>query len=294
MKLLLTGSLGHIGLPLTKQLIKDGHDVTVISSNQDRTASIEKLGAHALIGNMLDQKFLTEALKKVDGAYLMTSLAHADTGTPEQVSKRVSKTYANAVKNSGIKNIVNLSSVGADQGPEVGTLHMYQNIESAINQIEGINVTHIRPTSMYYNLLNNIMVIKKAGAIYENYPGDVLGSFVAPEDIALVIAEALENPQTGINVKYVASDEKTGEEVAQILGDAIGKKIKWVQISDGDKLTSLLNVGIPEELATGLTRMGAAHALPAFYADYHKNQPTLGKTKLADFAKTDFAVAYNK
>jgi len=54
MKLVLTGSLGHIGLPLTKQLVKDGHDVTVISSSDKRVSAIEELGATAKTGNMLD------------------------------------------------------------------------------------------------------------------------------------------------------------------------------------------------------------------------------------------------
>ncbi|AKP67479.1 NAD(P)H-binding protein [Companilactobacillus ginsenosidimutans] len=294
MKFVLTGSLGHIGLPLTKQLVADGHDVTVISSNKNRAASIEQLGADAKIGNMLDEKFLTDSIKGADGVYLMMSFAHSDEqGMPNQLSKIIGATYSNAIRNSGVKNVINLSSVGADQGPEVGTLHIYQNIENAINEVEGINVTHIRPTSMYYNLLGDITTIKRADAIYANYPGDVVNSYVAPEDIAPVIAERLENPKSGVNVKYVASDEKTGAEVAQILGDTIGKKVKWIEITDEQKLQSLMNAGISEELATGITRMGAAHKLDAFYADYHKNHPTLGSTKLTDFAK-EFAKIYNK
>lgn len=295
MKFLLTGSLGHVGLPLTKRLVNDGHDVTVISSNSDRIKTIEQLGAKAKIGDMLNEKFLTEALTGADGAYLMMSFAHADdTGTPEQISKKISQTYASAIKNSGIKNIVNLSSVGADQGPEVGMLHMYQNVEQALNAVPDINITHIRPTAMYYNLFSNITTIKQAGAIFENYPGDTINSFVAPEDIAEVVADRLEHPATGINVEYVASDELTGDQVAKTLGQAIGKEIKWVEIDDGQKLQSLLNIGISEELATGLTRMAAAHKLEHFYDDYRQNQPTLGQTKLKDFAESEFVKFYNR
>ena len=293
MKFVLTGSLGHIGLPLTKQLVKDGHDVTVIRSSEKRIESIEKLGAKALVGNMLDQDFLTKAITGADGVYLMVSFAHAGVGTPDQITSRVSKIYANAIRTSGVKHIVNLSSIGADQGPEVGALHMYKNIETALNDIEDITVTHIRPTSMYYNLYGDINTIKKSGAVYNNYPDDIVDSFVAPEDIAPVIADRLENPKPGSNVRYVASDEKTGAEVMKILGDAIGQDIKWVEITDDQKLQATMNSGIPEALATGLTRMGSAHKLPSFYADYHKHQPVLGPTKLTDFAK-DFAAAYNK
>ena len=36
MKIVVTGSLGHISKPLTETLVKNGHEVTVISSNPER------------------------------------------------------------------------------------------------------------------------------------------------------------------------------------------------------------------------------------------------------------------
>ena len=45
MKIILTGSLGHISKPLAVELIQQGHSVTVISSNPDKQKEIETLGA---------------------------------------------------------------------------------------------------------------------------------------------------------------------------------------------------------------------------------------------------------
>ena len=39
MKILVTGSLGNIGKPLTKELVAKGHTVTVVSSNPERKNS---------------------------------------------------------------------------------------------------------------------------------------------------------------------------------------------------------------------------------------------------------------
>ena len=50
MKIIVTGSLGYISTPLTKELIKKGHSVTVISSKAEKQAAIEALGAKAVIG----------------------------------------------------------------------------------------------------------------------------------------------------------------------------------------------------------------------------------------------------
>lgn len=57
MNITLTGSLGNIGKPLTQRLIKEGHTVTVISSNIERRKQIEALNAIPAIGNLQDVSF---------------------------------------------------------------------------------------------------------------------------------------------------------------------------------------------------------------------------------------------
>ena len=64
MKIVLTGSLGHISRPLALELIQTrlpdgqkGHDITVISSNPARKGAIEALGAKAVIGQLRDTDF---------------------------------------------------------------------------------------------------------------------------------------------------------------------------------------------------------------------------------------------
>ena len=48
MKITITGSLGHIGRPLTTGLVQKGHAGTVISSNPERQKKIEALGAKVI------------------------------------------------------------------------------------------------------------------------------------------------------------------------------------------------------------------------------------------------------
>ncbi len=74
MKIVLTGSIGHIGKPLTEKLVQKGHSVTVISSKAERQKEIEALGAKAAIGTMEDANFLTTTFKGADIAYLMETV----------------------------------------------------------------------------------------------------------------------------------------------------------------------------------------------------------------------------
>ena len=63
MKYILTGSLGHISKPLAQQLTQAGHDVTVITSDDQKTAAIEAIGAQAAIGSVTDSAFLAETFR---------------------------------------------------------------------------------------------------------------------------------------------------------------------------------------------------------------------------------------
>jgi Trk K+ transport system NAD-binding subunit len=58
MKIIITGSLGNVAKPLAEQLIAEGHDITVISSNESKKSEIENLGAKAAIGSITDLNFL--------------------------------------------------------------------------------------------------------------------------------------------------------------------------------------------------------------------------------------------
>ena len=71
MKIIVTGSLGHISKPLTEMLITKGHEVTVISSNADKASSIINMGAKAAIGSVDDPNFIKEVFVTADAVYTM-------------------------------------------------------------------------------------------------------------------------------------------------------------------------------------------------------------------------------
>ncbi|RZK98912.1 MAG: NAD-dependent epimerase/dehydratase family protein, partial [Pedobacter sp.] len=71
MNIVLTGSLGNIGKPLTKLLINKGYRVTVISSKPERIQAIEALGAIPAIGTIQDEDFLVATFSGADVVYLM-------------------------------------------------------------------------------------------------------------------------------------------------------------------------------------------------------------------------------
>ncbi|QSB25111.1 NAD(P)H-binding protein [Flavobacterium sp. CLA17] len=298
MKIVITGSLGNISKPLTEELVQKGHTVTVISSKSERKSAIEALGAKAAIGTMQDIDFLSETFKGADAVYLMETLDHSTFTDPDidiiAEIAAIGRNYKQAIENSGVKRIVLLSSVGAHTNKGNGNLVMHYNVENILKQLpEEVHIRFIRPVGFFTNIYRSLKTIKEKGVIISNYGGDQKEPWVSPLDIAAAIAEEIEKPFAGREVRYIASDEVSPNEIAKVLGESIGNPdLKWLEISDEELFNGMLAFGMNARIAKGLTEMQAAQGSGALYEDFYHHKPILGKVKLADFAK-DFALLYN-
>ena len=299
MKITLTGSLGNISKPLANELIHKGHNVTVISSKPERQKEIEALGAQAAIGTMEDAEFLSASFKGADVIYIMETLGpnsffNKNLDVNEAIT-RIGNIYKQAIQQSGVKRVVHLSSIGAHTDKGVGMLAFHHNVETILKQLpEDVSIKFMRPVGFYYNLFAFIPTIKSQDAIIANYGGNDKEPWVSPLDIARVIAEEIEKPFNGREVRYIASDEVSPNEVAKILGEAISKPgLKWLAISDEQQLNGMIAAGMNPQTAKGLVEMNAGRRGGVLYEDYNRDKPILGKVKLTDFAK-EFAVVFSK
>jgi uncharacterized protein YbjT (DUF2867 family) len=300
MKIILTGSLGNIGRPLTIELVNKGHDVTVISSSADRKPAIEALGAKALIGSMFDADFLTQAFKGADIVYLMETMEAAGDMFDANVDfiaaiTKIGKNYKKAIEHAGVKKVIHLSSVGAHTNEGTGILVFHYNVEKLLRELaEDVFIKFIRPAGFYINMFSFINTIASKGAIISNYGGSTKEPWVSPLDIANVIAQEMDMPFKGKTVRYVASDEVSPDEIAAALGAAIGKPdLKWVVIPSRELLDNWLSIGFNLQVANGFIASQESQANGKIYEDYYRHRPKLGKVKLADFA-IEFAEAYRK
>ena len=299
MKIIVTGSLGHIGKPLTEELVLKGHTVTVISSNPERRSDIEALGAKAAIGTMEDADFLSATFTGADAVYVMETMGGNSYFDPNldiiAAINKIGNSYKRAIEQSGVKRVVHLSSIGAHTDKGNGLLAFHYNVENILKSLPtDVAITFMRPVGFYYNLLGFINNIKTQGVIATNYGGDSKKPWVSPLDIAAAIAEELVTPFEGRKVRYVASDEISCNELASLLGATIGQPdLKWVVISDEQMLQGMLAAGMNPKIAAGMVEMNSSTNTGDLYEDYYRNRPTLGKVKLKEFAK-EFAAVYNQ
>jgi uncharacterized protein YbjT (DUF2867 family) len=298
MNITLTGSLGHIGKPLTKKLIAGGHTVTVISSNSARSKEIVAAGAAPAIGTLQDVDFLASAFKGAEVVYTLAPPANYFDHDLDLLGyfQTLGSSFAEAIRQAEIKRVVNLSSIGAHLDKGNGILEGTYHVEQRLNNLpENVSVTHIRPTEIYYNLFQFIDLIKNQGIIGSNLAEDNVNVWVSPQDIAACVAEEISTLSSGRKVRYVASDELTYQAVADTLGLAIGKPdLRWVMITDERLIESLKGAGMKPDIAEKMAEMYAAIRSGLLYEDYRMHQPeTLGRVKMKDFAR-EFAAVYQQ
>ena len=298
MKITVTGSIGHISKPLTEELVEKGHTVRVISSNSERKKDIEDLGANAAVGSLEDVDFLTAAFDGADAVYCMIPPANYFDQNLDLLEyyHRLGNNYAEAIRQSGIKRVVNLSTIGGNLDKGNGILLGAHDVEEILNKLPpDTAITHIRPTSFFYNLYGYTDLIKNQGVIAANYGAEDIVPWVSPVDIAAVIAEEIVTPLAGGKVRYVASDERTCSETASVLGAAVGKpELKWIIITDEQAQSALETIGMNPRVAAGMVEMYAGFHSGLLTEDYYRHRPkVLGKVKLEDFAK-EFAAAFNQ
>ncbi|UFH57069.1 NAD(P)H-binding protein [Spirosoma sp. KNUC1025] len=291
MKIVVTGSLGHIGKPLTEELVHQGHSVTVISSKAEKQKDIEALGAIAAIGSLEDIDFLITTFSGADAVFTMVppNFAEAD-----QVAyyRRISANYVQAINQTGVKRLVNLSSYGAHLDKGTGYILGAHFAETILDKLTDVAITHLRAGYFYYNLFGFIDMIKGAGFIGTNYGGDDKMVLVAPVDIAAVAAEELIKPAGSETIRYVVSDELTASEVAHIIGNAIGKPdLQWVVLTNEQMRAGMEKRGLPPHVIDNFVELGGSLHSGALLEDYEQHKPTLGHVKLDDFAK-EFAAVY--
>ena len=295
MKYVITGSLGHISKPIVQALVKAGQEVSVITSSAERSREIQALGATPMIGSVEDVEFLKEAFRGADAVYTMVPPKNVTAEWKKHIAS-VGANYAAAIKDAGVKYVVNLSSVGAHRPAGCGPVSGLHAGEKALNELSGVNVLHLRPGFFYYNFHALAGMIKHAGIAGGNYGAGTKMILSDTNDIAEVAADALLNMKfSGKSVKYASSDERTTDEVASVLGDAIGKPdLKWIDFTDEQNLDGLVQAGLPREVAENYTEMGAAIRTGILFEEYYQigERPT-GRTKLEDFAK-QFSYAFQQ
>jgi uncharacterized protein YbjT (DUF2867 family) len=261
--ILVTGSTGTVGREVIKQLISSpptlNFNIKAAVHSQEsgnRVAAETRVKPVQIDYNKPDT--IEEAFKDVDKLFLLTPF---QSNMVELSSNLVN--VAKKKKTGAVKHIVKLSVMGADADPGITGGRLHRQAENIIEE-SGISYTFLRPNFFMQNFINFFsQTIKEQDAFYVP-AGDGKVSFVDVRDIAAVSVQALlyESKHSRKAYNITGPNAISYAQAAEILSNEIGRKIKYVDISEDQAREGMKAIGMDEWFINsmmelfGITRAG--------------------------------------
>jgi uncharacterized protein YbjT (DUF2867 family) len=246
--ILVTGATGNVGGALIPLLREAPFTVFAGSTRGQRVAGVE--GRQV---DFLDPKTLPAAFADIDAALIVTP-AH-----PQMVAMTANAVAA--AKACGVKHLVRVSGAGADPASPVAIAQVQGQCDERVIE-SGIPYTLLRPKSFMQNFATFMRDMIRTGTVYSSQ-GDGRVPFIDARDVASVAATVLKEPAAHAGRAYALTGPEalTNAEAMRIIGEAIGKRIGVVSISEDAAVTAMRQMGMPEEVVemmSSLNRIVAA------------------------------------
>ncbi len=292
--LAIAGATGKIGSKLTEILLEKGHAVRVIGREAGKLKGFTAKGAEAAVGDLADTAFLTKAFT---GAEAVFALIPPNFGVADfrAYQEKIGKSIAAAIKGSGVKYVVDLSSQGAHLPDGTGPIKGLHAQEERLNKLEGVNVLHLRPTYFMENLLMNIDMIRKMNIMGSAVRGDVKFAMIATKDIAAYAAERLvKRDFTGKSVADLLGERDLSlNDAAAIIGKKLGKPdLAYVTFPYEDAEKGMVATGLTPDLSRLYIEMSKALNEGLFAVNIPRTKENTTPTAFEMFADL-FAATYH-
>jgi uncharacterized protein YbjT (DUF2867 family) len=172
------GASGNTGSIVTNFLLLKGKKVRVVGRDAARLEGFVREGAEPFTANVSDAAALTKAFRGAHAAYLMLPPI-----TSREDQDRESDAIAKAVKESGLRYAVYLSSYGAQVPEGTGPIAGLHSSEQKLNAIRDLNVLHLRAAYFMENNLAAIGTIQGTGMVAGALRPDLKLPMIATRDV---------------------------------------------------------------------------------------------------------------
>jgi uncharacterized protein YbjT (DUF2867 family) len=248
---LVTGATGNTGSALLQQLEKRAVVVRAMVRSSNDAARLPNTSATVVVGNFDDSRSLEAALEGVTRAYLVTP------SSPDAEEQQVR--FAERAAAAGVRRLVKLSQLAADEASPVRFLRYHAAVERRIREL-GIGFTFLRPNLYFQGLLAFKPMIAAQGHFVAPI-GDARVSAVDVRDIAAVAARALtEEGHDGKTYTITGPAAVTHTEMASAVSKAIGRPVAFVDVPPDAFAGALKSAGVPAWQVDGLVEDYAHYA----------------------------------
>src|SRR3989441_1519866 len=241
------GASGNTGSIIADSLLSKGKKVRVVGRDAGRLQRFVRKGAEAFTGGVSDAVALSKAFRGARAAYLLLPPI-----TSREDQERESDAIAKAVKESGLRYAVYLSSYGAQVPEGTGPVAGLHSSEQKLNAISGLNVLHLRAAYFMENNLAAIGMIHGSGIFGHALLPDLKMPMIATRDVGDYAPQRL----LDLDFSGKQTRELLGErdlsmtEATAVIARGIGKPdLRYQQLSYDRAQQALTQLGGPPKTA---------------------------------------------
>jgi uncharacterized protein YbjT (DUF2867 family) len=284
------GASGNTGSVVADFLLSKGEKVRVVGRDAGRLQRFVDKGAEAFTAELTDADALTKAFSGAHAAYLLLPPVKS-----RETQARESDAIAKAVKESGLRYAVHLSSYGAQVPENTGPLVGLHASEEKLNAISGLNVLHLRAGYFMENNLAAISMIHGMGIFGNALLPDVKLPMIATRDVGNYAAQRLLH----LDFSGKQPRELLGErdlsmtEVTAVIARGIGKPdLHYQQLSYDQVQQALTDLGVPPKGAALYVEMYKAINEQVVVALEPRSSENTTSTSFESFVQDVFVAAY--
>jgi uncharacterized protein YbjT (DUF2867 family) len=285
------GASGNTGSIIVNSLLSKGGKVRVVGRDAGRLQCFVRNGAEAFTTDMSDSTALTKAFSGARAAYLLLPPI-----TSREDQERQSDAFAKAVKESGLRYVVHLSSYGAHVPEGTGPVTGLHSSEQKLNAITGLNVLHLRAAYFMENNLAAIGMIRGMGIFGHALLPDLRLPMIATPDIGNYAAERL----LDLDFSGKETRELLGErdlsmtEATEVIARGIGKPdLHYEQFTYDHMQQALTQMGFSPKKAAVYIEMFEAINTGVLAAREARSRGNSTPTSFETFVQDVFVPAYH-
>lgn len=227
--ILVTGATGQQGGAVARALLGKGQSVRAMTRRPDRARELARLGAEVVRGDFDDVESLRNALRGVQGVFVMGSFAEKGIEAETDQGKGI----ARECKKAGVPHVVYTSVGSADRNTGIPHFESKARVERYLDEI-GQPATILRPVWFMENFEAPWLrpSIDK-GVLMTPLLADRKLQMIAVADIGEFASEAFLRPADFIGKKIdLAGDALTFPEVAARISKALNRPVRYEVIPD--------------------------------------------------------------
>lgn len=247
--ILVTGATGLNGSELVRRLSAKGIPSRALVRNLAKAQPLALLrDVEVVVGDMAQPHSLTEALQGVDKAMLISS--------SDPTMLETQSTFIDAARKAGVQHVVKLSGIIPELDSPFRFARMHAEIEKRLED-SGLAYTHLRAGEFMPSYFRQVPSIVGRGVLALPM-GDARIASVDIGDLAEVAIAVLTSPgHEGKTYPLTGPESLSMAEIAEKLSTAIGRNIRYVDVSPEEANKARLAAGMPPYLAEGLDELFA-------------------------------------